>query len=132
DRLSGKEICLGARVLAIVETYADLTAHAGNPFRRKLDAQEAWDALAKYKGKVFDPGLIDVFKLVVLGGDLRAKLLSEGRRALVIDPDAEETTVLELRLAEHGFDVVVARNSLDAENELGSDFDVVISEVDIK
>jgi DNA-binding response OmpR family regulator len=76
--------------------------------------------------------LVDVFKLVVLGDDLRAKLLADSRRALLIDPDAEETTVLELRLAEHGFDVTIARNSVEAENELGGEFDVVISEVDIK
>jgi response regulator RpfG family c-di-GMP phosphodiesterase len=132
DRLTGKEICLGARVMAIVETYADLVGHSANPFRKKLTAQEAWDVLAKYKGKIFDPGLVDVFKLVVLGDDLRAKLLADSRRALLVDPDAEETTVLELRLAEHGFDVTIARNSVDAENELGGDFDVVISEVDIK
>lgn len=132
DRLTGKEICLGARVLAIVETYTDLVGHAGNPFRKKLSSQEAWDVLAKYKGKIFDPGLVDVFKLVVLGDDLRAKLLADSRRALLIDPDAEETTVLELRLAEHGFDVTIARNSVEAENELGGEFDVVISEVDIK
>lgn len=132
DRLSGKDICLGARVLAIVETYADLVGHAGNPYRKKLNSQEAWDVLAKHKGKVFDPGLVDVFKLVVLGDDLRAKLLADSRRVLLVDPDAEETTVLELRLAEHGFDVSIARNSIEAENELGADFDVVISEVDLK
>jgi response regulator RpfG family c-di-GMP phosphodiesterase len=132
DRRAGKEICLGSRIVAIVETYADLVGHAGNPFRKKLSAQEAWDVLVKYKGKVFDPGLVDVFKLVVLGDDLRAKLLADSRRALVIDADAEETTVLELRLGEHGFDVTIARNSLEAERELSNEFDVVISEVDVK
>jgi response regulator RpfG family c-di-GMP phosphodiesterase/aryl carrier-like protein len=132
DRLAGKEICLGARVLAIVETYADLTGHAGNPFRKKLSSQEAWDVLAKYKGKIFDPDLVDVFKLVVLGDEMRAKLLADSRRALLIDADAEETTVLELRLAERGFDVKIARNSVEAEAELGGEFDVVISEIDIK
>lgn len=131
DRLTGKEISLGARVLAITETYADLTGHAANPFRKRLSAQEAWDALAKYKGKVFDANLVDVFKLVVLGDDLRAKLLADSRRALIVDSDAEETTVLELRLAEHGFEVTIARNANDAENELVNDFDVVISEVDL-
>jgi putative nucleotidyltransferase with HDIG domain len=132
DRLTGKEICLGARVLAIVETYADLIGHAGNPFRKKLSAQEAWDVLAKYRAKVFDPGLVDVFKLVVLGDDLRAKLLADSRKALIIDPDAEETTVLELRLVEHGFDVVICRSSIEAENELQNELDVVISEVELR
>ena len=40
--------------------------------------------------------------------------------------------MLELRLSEHGFDVTIARNSHEAENELAADFDVVISEIDIK
>jgi putative nucleotidyltransferase with HDIG domain len=132
DRLSGKEIPLGARVLAITETYADLTGHAGNAFRKRLSPQEAWDVLAKCKGKLFDPNLVDVLKLVVLGDDLRAKLLADRRRALIVDPDAEETTVLELRLAEHGYEVTIARTSSEAENELSSEFDVVISEVELK
>jgi putative nucleotidyltransferase with HDIG domain len=132
DRLAGKDICLGARALAIVETYADLVGHAENPFRKKLTSQEAWDVLAKYKSKIFDPGLVDVFKLVVLGDDLRAKLLADSRRALIVDPDPEETTVLEMRLAEHGFDVKIARSSKEAENELAGEFDVVISEIEIK
>ncbi len=132
DRLSGKEIPLGARVLAIVETYVDLTGHAGNAFRKKLSSQEAWDVIAKYKSKLFDPNLVDVLKLVVLGDDLRAKLLADRRRALIVDPDAEETTVLELRLAEHGYEVTIARTATDAENELSGEFDVVICEVELK
>jgi DNA-binding response OmpR family regulator len=132
DRLSGKEIPLGARLLAIVETYADLIGQSGNPYRRKLTPEEAWEVVARYKGKLFDPNLVDVLKLVVLGDDLRAKLLADRRRALLIDPDAEETIVLELRLVEHGFEVTIARNSTDAENELVNEFDIVISEVDLK
>jgi response regulator RpfG family c-di-GMP phosphodiesterase len=132
DRLAGKEICLGARVLSIVETYCDLVGHSGNPYRKKLTPQEAWDVLAKYKGKIFDPGLVDVFKQVVLGDDLRSKLLADRKRALLVDSDAEETTVLELRMAEHGFDVTIARNSADAENHLAGDFDVIVSEVELR
>ncbi len=132
DRLSGKEIPLGSRILAIVETYADLVGHAGNAFRRKLSPEEAWEVLARYKAKLFDSNLVDVLKLTVLGDDLRAKLLADRRRALIVDTDAEETTVLELRLAEHGFEVTIARNVAEAENELKGDFDVVISEVELK
>jgi response regulator RpfG family c-di-GMP phosphodiesterase len=132
DRLSGKEIPLGSRILAIVETYADLVGHAGNAFRRKLTPEEAWEVLARYKAKLFDSNLVDVLKLTVLGDDLRAKLLADRRRALIVDTDAEETTVLELRLAEHGFEVTIARNVADAENELKGEFDVVISEVELK
>jgi len=132
DRLSAKEIPLGSRLLAIAETYADLTGQTGNAFRRKLTAEEALDVIARHKHKLFDSTLVDVLKLVVLGGDLRAKLLADRRRALLVDPDAEESTVLELRLVEHGFDVIIARSSIDAENELGGELDIVICEVELK
>ena len=132
DRLSAKEIPLGSRLLAIAETYADLTGQSANAYRRKLTAEEALDVMGRHKGKLFDSTLVDVLKLVVLGGDLRAKLLADRRRALLVDPDAEESTVLELRLVEHGFDVTIARTSNDAENELVNDFDIVISEVELK
>jgi response regulator RpfG family c-di-GMP phosphodiesterase len=132
DRLSAKEIPLGSRLLAVAETYADLTGQAANAYRRKLTPEEAFEVLNKHRGKLFDATLLDVLKLVVLGGDLRAKLLADRRRALLVDPDAEESTVLELRLVEHGFDVVIARTSSDAENELGNDIDIVISEIELK
>jgi response regulator RpfG family c-di-GMP phosphodiesterase len=132
DRLSAKEIPLGSRLVAVAETYADLTGQAANAYRRKLSPEEAFELMNKHRGKLFDPTLLDVLKLVVLGGDLRAKLLADRRRALLIDPDAEESTVLELRLVEHGFDVVIARTSNDAENELVNEFDIVICEVELK
>lgn len=132
DRLSAKEIPLGSRLLAVAETYADLTGQAANAYRRKLTPEEAFEVLNKHRGKLFDATLLDVLKLVVLGGDLRAKLLADRRRALLVDPDAEESTVLELRLVEHGFDVVIARTSSDAENELVNDIDIVISEIELK
>ncbi|HET8938191.1 MAG TPA: HD domain-containing phosphohydrolase, partial [Polyangiales bacterium] len=132
DRLSAKEIPLGSRLLAVAETYADLTGQAANAYRRKLTPEEAFEVLNKHRGKLFDATLLDVLKLVVLGGDLRAKLLADRRRALLVDPDAEESTVLELRLVEHGFDVVIARTSSDAENEMVNDIDIVISEIELK
>jgi response regulator RpfG family c-di-GMP phosphodiesterase len=132
DRLSAKEIPLGSRILAVAETYADLTGQAANAYRRKLTPEEAFEVLNKHRGKLFDATLLDVLKLVVLGGDLRAKLLADRRRALLVDPDAEESTVLELRLVEHGFDVIIARSSTDAENELVNDIDIVISEIELK
>src|SRR4029077_691411 len=41
DGKSGKEIPLSARVLAICDTYADLTQNPRTPFRKPLSAQEA-------------------------------------------------------------------------------------------
>lgn len=132
ERLQGKDVPLGARILAIVETYADLTMHAKNPFRAKLDPPAACDALAKHKGTLFDPNLVDVFRREVLGEDLKSRLLSERRTVLLVDPDPEETTVLEMRLMEQGHEVVISRTADDAiERVRQSEIDLMIVEVEL-
>lgn len=133
DRQSAKDIPLGSRIVSIVETYLDLTTHPKNPYRKVLSAKDACAALAQHKSTVFDPNLVDLFQTVVLGDDLKAKLLADRPTVLVVDPDPEETTVLELRLIEHGFEVVIARNTSDAlrRTEEGG-IDAVISEVDLQ
>lgn len=133
DRLAGKDIELGARLLAIVETHADLVANPQNRCGKKLSPQESYETLAKYQGTVFDPSLVDIFRATVSGEDLRAKLIAGSRRALIVDPDPEETMMLELRLVDQGFDVSIARGFQEAEKMLGSnEFDVVLSEVDLQ
>lgn len=129
---AGKEIAAGARILAIVDTYADLVQNARNPFRKALSPQEAVGVLAKYKDSIFDPNLVDLFRLVVLGEDLRAKLLANRYEALIVDQDSEETTVLELRMLEQGFVVKLARRADEALKLLAErEFDLVVSELDL-
>ena len=134
DKLVGKEIPLGARLLAVADTYADLTQNPRNPFRKVLAPAEAMDVLHKHKGTIFDPAILDLFKALVLGEDMKAKLLANRHRALIIEPDPEESTVLELRMIEQGFDVKIAR-SADAARRLfateGVEFDLVVCEVEL-
>ena len=129
--LRGKDIALGARILAIADTYADLTQNPRNPFRKRLRPVEACEVLARYKGTVFDPNLVDLFKHTVTGEDLKARLLSNRHRALIVDPDPEETTVLELRMVEQGFEVTQAHAAEAALKALkGGEFEMVVSEID--
>src|SRR5262249_39334205 len=100
---AGKDIPLGARILAVADSYADLTQNPRNPYRRILRPFEACEVLLQYRGSVFDPNIVDLFRQSTTGEDMRAKLLSDRLEALIIDPDPEETTVLELRLIEQGF-----------------------------
>lgn len=128
----GKEIPLGARVLSIVDTYADLTQNPKNPYRKVLRPFEACDVLVQYKGTVFDPNVVEIFRQAMTGDDMRAKLLHDRHQALVVDPDPEETTVLELRLLEQGFEVKIARTVAQAKMVLeAGDIAVVVSEVDL-
>ncbi len=111
DRRAGKDIPLAARILAIAETYADLTSNARNPFRRTLTAKGAVEVLARYRDKIFDGNLVDLFRVAALGADLQSSLLGDRSRILLVDADAEETTVLELRLAEQGHEVLLCRSA---------------------
>ena len=130
---AGKEIALGARLLAIADTYADLTQNPRNPFRKTLRPAQACEVLERYKGTIFDPNMVDLFKHTVTGEDLKARLLANRYRALIIDPDPEETTVLELRLVEQGFEVSQARQTDQAFKLLEKgDVEIVVSELDLQ
>lgn len=130
--LAGKEIPLAARVLAIADTFADLTQNPRNPFRKTLRPQEACEVLARFKGSIFDPNLVDLFRTTVSGDDIRARILSSRHLALLVDADPEETMVLELRLIEQGFEVKIARTAEQAIKALeGGDVEVVVSELDL-
>jgi response regulator RpfG family c-di-GMP phosphodiesterase len=129
---SGKDIPLFARVLAICDTYADLTQNPRNPYRKALAPQEGCDVLAKFGGTVFDPNLVDLFRHTILGEDLKARLLANRWQALLVDVDPEETTVLELRMIEQGFVVRTARSVDQASKMLAEgDTDLVIGEIDL-
>jgi response regulator RpfG family c-di-GMP phosphodiesterase len=132
DGLSGKEIPLGARLLALVDTYADLTQNARNPYRRTLTSTEACDVIDRQKSVVFDPNLVDLLRHSVTGDDLRARLLADRPGVLVVDPDPEESAVIELRLLEEGFDVRTARNAEEAIAALSRGaVEVCITETDL-
>jgi response regulator RpfG family c-di-GMP phosphodiesterase len=132
DGIGGKDIPLGARVLAICDTYADLTNNPRNPFRKTLAPQEACIALAKHKNTIFDPNLVDLFRNTVLGEELTAKLLANRSHALLVDVDPEETTVLELRMIEQGFVVKTARSVEQALKMLAEgETDLVVSEIEL-
>ncbi len=130
ERLSGKDIPLGARVLAVVESYIDLTQSKANPLGRRVTAEEACDALEPHKGTSFDPAVVDWLRHIVLDEGMQSQILSARNRALIVDPDPEETAVLEVQFAGQGYEVAIERSvegalrCLDAET-----YDVVISEV---
>jgi len=123
---------LGARIIAVADTYADLTQNPRNPYRKILRPFEACEVLLQYRGTVFDPNIVDIFRQSTTGEDMRAKLLSDRHEALIIDPDPEETTVLELRLIEQGFEVKIARTGAQARKILSeNEIDAVVSEIDL-
>lgn len=133
EQQGGKEISVIARLLAVTDTYADLTQNPRNPYRKILQPVQACQVLARYRGTIFDPNLVDVFRMMVTGDDLKARLLATRRRVLLLDPDPEETTVLELRLMEQGFEVKAAREPSQAAALLeGGEVELVVSEMELE
>ncbi|MGB5413717.1 MAG: HD domain-containing phosphohydrolase [Polyangiales bacterium] len=132
ERLSGKDIPLGARILAVAESYIDLTESKANGLGRRVSAEEACDALEPHKGTSFDPAVVDWLRHIALDDGLSTQLMSARHRVLIVDPDPEETSVLEVQFAGQGYDVSIERSIKGALSCLDADaYDVVVSEVNL-
>jgi len=59
DSLKEEEIPLGARILAVADSYDAMTSE--RPYRAALGQNEALEELAKGRGTQFDPQIVDVF-----------------------------------------------------------------------
>jgi putative two-component system response regulator len=59
DGLAGDQIPLGARIIAISDSYDSMTSD--RPYRKLLSNGEARNELLKFSGKQFDPNLISIF-----------------------------------------------------------------------
>ena len=110
-RTSGKSIPLGARVLALCDSYSDLTLNPRNLYRKELSHEESHKVLDEHAGTLFDPDLVELLSQLVVGEDLRRRLSDDNPLVLIVEPDAEEATILELRLVAQGFDVKVTRSA---------------------
>lgn len=131
-RRSGKDIPMGARILAAVDSYADLTLNPNNQQGELFNAEDAVAMLLEHSGTVFDRDIVEVLAKSTSGERIVSDLLADRHRVLIVDPDPEETMVLQLRLAEQGYDVHLARNLLEARAALEArEFSVVVSEVDL-
>lgn len=129
--LANKQIPLGARILAVTETYCDLTTNAKNPYRRVLTPREAAEVVRQLGGQLFDPSLVDALRLAA-GSDRATHAGGIRPRLLIVEPDSESGMLLELRFQEQGYDVTTARTRPEAEGRLRSErFDIAITEVDL-
>jgi putative two-component system response regulator len=59
DRLSGEEIPLAARILAVADTYDAIIS--GRPYRAAESIQTACDEIRHHRGGQFDPEVVDAF-----------------------------------------------------------------------
>jgi putative nucleotidyltransferase with HDIG domain len=59
DRISGEQLCLGARILAVADTYDAMTS--SRPYRNALSQSEALTELIRYAGIQFDRNCVKAF-----------------------------------------------------------------------
>ncbi|HEX7520149.1 MAG TPA: response regulator, partial [Candidatus Deferrimicrobium sp.] len=126
--LKGREIPIGARILAVVDAFTAMTAH--RPYRsRSLTREEAIQELHKNIGTQFDPEVVELFTSVV-GRKFLFRGLGPKPRILMVDDEIDFLTLLKLKLVNEGFDVAAADNAGDALAAMEKDPpDLVVADV---
>ena len=127
DGLKGREIPLGARIVAVVDAYVAMCS--ARPHRPALHTEEAVDELERHAGQQFDPEVVEALIRVL---EKTPAVYGRGGKpsVLVCDADVEFRKVLEMRLANHGCDVhCVAKADEALEVILSSPPDLVLADV---
>lgn len=116
-RLSGDAIPLGARVVAVADSFDAMTS--GRPYRVPLSVDEALDRLRRGAGIQWDPTIVGAFIKVILAGRVALpKRTSQGkawtRQPQLVTPNAlpvelDEIEREELRNLDHPTPVLAKR-----------------------
>ena len=127
----GREIPLGARLLAVADAYADLTENEANPYRRRLSPEEAAGVVATLRDAVYDPIVVDALTQAVLAPLVRSQLTPNWTELLIVDPSPDDAYLLRVGALEAGFRPKVV-SSVDAARVALTDarFELVLIDVD--
>lgn len=123
DRLKAQTISLGARIVAVADTFDAMTS--SRPYRRALDFNVAIQELLDNRGQQFDPELVDLF-VSLLGSGFDDLGKSGCRlRLLLVGVNSGEIAEFENSLSESRYELI-AVNSLDEARTRLDDVDMVI------
>ena len=109
----GEDIASGARILAAVDSWLDLTRNPGNAFGRLFTREQALSYMAEQAGKLFDPRVVEMLELLHSGELLRRRLESDGRQILVAEPEPTRRDAVVHALGRKGL-VVHATSTLES------------------
>jgi HD-GYP domain-containing protein (c-di-GMP phosphodiesterase class II) len=125
--VKGDDITMGARILAAVDSFLELTKNPTNAYGKQFTKEQALEHLRENAGKLYDPVVADIVMQVQSGELLRHRLASDGRQILIVEPD-EGARIDLLESAQRQGLVVHALSSLDgAYDALASqDCDVLV------
>ena len=68
DALAGEDIPVGARLLAVADTFHAMTSD--RPYRAAMTAQEAFEEILSESGQQFDPEMVEAFERCWHRGDI--------------------------------------------------------------
>ena len=128
DGLRGREIPIGARIVAVVDAYVAMTSH--RPHREALDPEAALAELIRETGQQFDPEVVEVFQRV-LDRRINARQTRAKPHVLIIEPEQDYRRLLRLRLLNEGYEVTEASSSAEAlERVLEAPPSMILADVD--
>lgn len=124
--LKGREIPLGARILAVVDSFVAITTD--RPHRVARNRESAMDEITRQAGTAYDPEIVQIFMKVV---EDDWKWDPESRkRLLLVDDESYMLTLMKLHMVNEGFDVVTAENGEEALTRIHEEKpDLIIADV---
>jgi response regulator RpfG family c-di-GMP phosphodiesterase len=128
DGLRGREIPMGARVVAVVDAFVALTSDRTH--RDALDAEAALQHMIAQAGRQFDPEVVEAFQKVI-DKRFETKRLDTRPVALIADRQKDFRKLLKLRLINEGLEVRETKNCAGAlKVMLKNPPDIVIIDMD--
>lgn len=132
DGLSQEKIPRGSRVISLVDSFEDLIHNPDNYAGKTFDINTAVNILRMNADILFDPKYVDMFAQILTNEEVKKRLLAASPWVMVADPDTENASMLDFKLTQQGFNVVVVRDTEKAKEVLkNTNFDLIITEVDI-
>lgn len=101
DGLRGREIPLGARIVAVVDAFMALTSRREH--RAATDADSAINELIRHAGRQFDPEVVEAFQDVLHQALVRHPS-DRNARVLIADRQKDFRRLLKMRLLNEGLD----------------------------
>ncbi|ATB26916.1 HD domain-containing phosphohydrolase [Melittangium boletus] len=90
----GDDITLGARILAAVDSYLELTKNPANAHGKLFSKAKALEHLKEHAGTLYDPLVADIVAQVQSGELLRHRLANDGRQIFIVEPEESTRTDL--------------------------------------
>ena len=101
DGLVGEAIPLGARIVAVADSFAAMISARPHRLPRRVPA--ALDDIRAGAGKQYDPNVVAALQRVLQGSDWRGLRFGLRHHVLIVDSDDSRAMVLATKLCSHGY-----------------------------